>query len=264
MKKSALMLLSLTIALAVIIFSSCDINKSPETGYKTPSDFHNMTAYTVTVDDVTYKVVSGDDGLTCMCDKEIYIWKDGVCTKYILPDNSVAPNPNGSKSGGNSSSEHTEEDIKNGVSDAAGDGGNVIIGSYVEGTIIEIMDKEESATALSEFLKISGAAFTALKGDDYIMMDYTGKYMAEPKKFLEAAYKKIYTAKNGSEEGFEEFIKQNASTLIGDKDDFSIMLDCSEKDTIVLTLKDNKEMTASKYKFANINAVNITIPDNKA
>lgn len=261
MKKISLMLLSLAVFTAVILFGSCERNKAPTTGYKTPSDFHNMKCYTVKVGDTMYKVIKEEDGMTCLSGNEIYRWSSGTCVKYVIPEGSSTPNPNSAESGGNSSLDKSDEAVKKGSSDSKGDGGKVIQGGYVEGASATELSDEESRSALANFLTVSGAMYTELKGDDYIMLDYGGRYMAEPDKFLKAAYKSLYRAQHGSEEGYEDYIKEKGGKLIGDKDDYEIVLDCSEKNTIKLTVTDNVRMNMTEYIFADINGVNITVPD---
>ncbi|MDE6550200.1 MAG: hypothetical protein K2M44_01700 [Clostridia bacterium] len=261
MKKLSLMLLSLAVFTAVIVFGGCEHSNAPITGYKTPSDFHNMKCYTVTVGETMYKVVKEEDGITCLSGNEIYRWTDGTCVKYTVPEGSSFPNPNDSDRGGNTSGDKSDEDVKKGKSDAKGDGGNVITGEYVEGAVATVLSEEESKNTLSNFLLISGAMYTEMKGDDYIMLDYGGRYMAEPDKFLKAAHKGLYIARHGSEEGYDDYIKEQGGKLIGAKDDYEIVLDCSEKDTIKLTITNNVSMSISEYKFADIDAVNITLPD---
>ena len=242
MKKISLMLLSLAVFTAVILFGGCERNKAPTTGYKTPSDFHNMKCYTVKVGDTMYKVIKEEDGMTCLSGNEIYRWSSGTCVKYVIPEGSSTPNPNSAESGGNSSLDKSDEAVKKGSSDSKGDGGKVIQGGYVEGASATELSDEESRSALVNFLTVSGAMYTELK-------------------FLKAAYKSLYRAQHGSEEGYEDYIKEKGGKLIGDKDDYEIVLDCSEKNTIKLTVTDNVRMSMTEYIFADINGVNITVPD---
>lgn len=88
-------------------------------------------------------------------------------------------------------------------------------------------------------------------------------FSVSPEVFFKQAYRQIYQNYFGTdynETDFSEDFNQNSSSLFGDLNDYDVTLDCSGKDKIVLSIKNNRTDENDVYEYYAIGTTKISLP----
>lgn len=135
---------------------------------------------------------------------------------------------------------------------------------YSEGSWKDIEDVDadkylnsiENACGLI-YNKLDATQFQEIRGEKL-------KFSVDPKTFFKQAYRQIYQNYFGtdySEEDFSADFEQNAPSLFGDMNGFSVTLDCSEADKMTLVIENKNEKSRDVYEYYAIDSTKIELPE---
>lgn len=221
-----LILAVLLIIVAAITLWGCDNGETAYTNY-TPEDF-------IALDNFSLKTnIKPDDVM-------LYVKSDGTI-KY--------------------SSTHVGDGYTNTVYYVLGNNDNR---EFSEGVWKDIEDADaeryvdsiENACGLI-YNKLDPTQFEEVEGKKLI-------FSVKPEIFFKQAYRQIYQNYFGTEydeEVFSADFEENAPSLFGDMKNYSITLDCSKSDRIVLSIVNKDEKSSDVYEYYSIGTTVIVLPE---
>lgn len=228
MKRNNNYLLILAILLLVVAAAAlwgCEKGESAYTNY-TPEDFVSLNNFTLRTNVKPDNVMRYEKKGDSLYYSSTYVTDSYTNTIYYVFEN------NGSK-------EYSEGSWKN------------IDSSDTD----KYINSVENACGLI-YNKLQPSQFEEIKGKKLA-------FGVNSEEFFKQAYRQIYQNYFGTdydEKEFAEDFEQNSASLFGDVNDYVVTLDCSDKNKMVLQIKNSRTGENDVYEYYAINSTKISLP----